>query len=44
MPYSKAYTGRLTVEDEAFELTAERFIVRARDAERTDILGIISMA
>ena len=40
MPYSKAYTGRLTVEDEAFELTAERFIVRARDAKRTDILEV----
>ena len=40
MPYSKAYTGRLTVEDEAFELTAERFIVRARDAERTDIFEV----
>ena len=34
------YTGRLTVEDEAFELTAERFIVRARDADRTDILEV----
>lgn len=40
MPYSMAYMGRLSVEDEAFELRAERFSVRARDAERTDILEV----
>ena len=40
MPYLQGYQGRLTVEDEAFELRAERFIVRTRDAERTDILEV----
>ena len=40
MPYSKAYKGRLTVEDEAFQLIAERFIVRARDAKRKNILEV----
>ena len=40
MPYMKAYKGRLEVEDEAFELRAERFSVRARDAERRDIFEV----
>ena len=40
MPYSKAYTGTLAVEEEAFELRAERFSVRTRDAERTDIVEV----
>ena len=40
MPYLQGYQGRLTVEDEAFELRAERFIVCTRDAERTDILEV----
>ena len=37
MPYIKTYQGRLSVEDDAFELRANRFIVRARDADRTEI-------
>ena len=40
MPYSKAYKGRLEVEDEAFELRSDPLIVRARDAERTDIFEV----
>ena len=40
MPYPKGYRGRLEVEDEAFELRAERFSVRTRDEERTGIVEV----
>ena len=40
MPYNRAYKGNLEVEDEAFELRAERLIVRAHDVKRTDIFEV----